>query len=66
MRLAARGWKSTVKDVKEGARDLGNDVAAAVDAPASPFSAIGVKSQDFCCKKMGNTCKAVGEVLPPH
>ena len=36
---------------------------SAVDAPASPFSAVGVKSRDFSCKKLGGHCDAVAEVV---
>ena len=55
-----QGWSSAVKDVQAGAHDFAADTAAAIDAPASPFSAVGVKSADFSCS---SACRAAGEVL---
>ena len=58
-----QGWSSAVKDVQAGAHDFAADTAAAIDAPASPFSAVGVTSADFSCKKVGSACRAAGEVF---
>ena len=58
-----QGWSSVVNDVKEGAQEFASDTAAVVDAPASPFSAVGVRSSDFSCQKVGSACRAAGEVI---
>ena len=57
-----KGWKSTVDDVKCGAAQLGHGAAAVIDAPASPFQVVGIRSQDFTCDRMSSSCDTISEV----